>query len=142
MQFAVFTCLSKEVALFHECAIAPSLKCFPEYLEPDCATARPQLGHSWEAWETCSKVLPRVSWLINLSKKHKIKPSDPWPFSELIFRTGTWGGKHPEVPEGADTGSGISGSVNSPLYPGLSLITASLLVLTALVWLAIKLSDS
>jgi hypothetical protein len=49
----------------------------------------PQQGHSWKVWEMCSKVLPHVSWLIDLSKKHKIRPADPYPFAEVIFRTGT-----------------------------------------------------
>jgi len=87
VQSAVFARLSKkEVTLFHECAIALLSNAFPNTWN----LTGPRQGHSWEAWETCSKVLPHVSWLIGLSKKHKIKPFDPWPFAELIFRTGTW----------------------------------------------------
>ncbi|PYI09529.1 TPR-like protein [Aspergillus sclerotiicarbonarius CBS 121057] len=49
-----------------------------------------QQGHSWASWETCSSILPHVSWLIRLTDKHGMKPKDPELFAELIFRTATY----------------------------------------------------
>jgi hypothetical protein len=87
VQSAVFARLSeKEVTLFHESAVALLSTAFPN----NWNVSGPQQGHSWKAWETCSKVLPHVSWLVDLSKKHKIRPADPYPFAEVIFRTGAW----------------------------------------------------
>jgi tetratricopeptide (TPR) repeat protein len=87
VQSAVLVRLSeKEVTFFHESAVALLSTAFPN----NWNLSGPQQGHSWRAWETCSKVLPHVSWLIDLSKEHKIRPADPYPFAEVIFRTGAW----------------------------------------------------
>ena len=48
-----------------------------------------QQGHGWASWETTSKVLPHVQWVMEIVKKHKLKPSNPELFAELIFRSGT-----------------------------------------------------
>ena len=45
-------------------------------------------GHGWASWETCSAILPHVSWLMQLSTKHKIKSAKPGLWAELVFRTG------------------------------------------------------
>lgn len=45
-------------------------------------------GHGWAAWETCSAILPHVSWLMQLSEKHKIKTANPDLWAELVFRAG------------------------------------------------------
>ncbi|KAJ6447148.1 coxI translation protein CYA5 [Purpureocillium lavendulum] len=50
----------------------------------------PHQGHSFEAWETCSAVLPHVSWLISLSTTHNLQPSNSDLWVELIFRAGTY----------------------------------------------------
>ncbi|OAA60362.1 tpr repeat-containing protein [Niveomyces insectorum RCEF 264] len=47
-------------------------------------------GHGWEAWETCSAVLPHVSWLMQLAQKHSISSSVPELWAELIFCSGTY----------------------------------------------------
>ncbi|KAK2764464.1 hypothetical protein FQN54_009159 [Arachnomyces sp. PD_36] len=49
-----------------------------------------QQGHQWASWESCGEVLPHVSWLVELSKKHNLKPSQPELFAELNFRLGTY----------------------------------------------------
>ncbi|KAH0545465.1 hypothetical protein FGG08_000466 [Glutinoglossum americanum] len=49
-----------------------------------------QQGHGWASWETCSEVLPHVNWLMDLSKKHKLKAGNPELFAELIFRSGAY----------------------------------------------------
>ena len=86
VQSAVFARLSeKEATFYHDSAVALLSAAFPNTWN----LSGPYQGHSWNAWETCSKVLPHVSWLIDLSKKQKIRPADPYPFAELIFRTGT-----------------------------------------------------
>jgi hypothetical protein len=46
-------------------------------------------GHGFASWETCGAVLPHVSWLMKLSEKHKLKPSNPDQWAELICRAGT-----------------------------------------------------
>lgn len=45
-------------------------------------------GHGFSAWETCSEVLPHVSSLIELVKRHNLKASQPESFAELVFRAG------------------------------------------------------
>ncbi len=46
-------------------------------------------GHGWASWETCGAVLPHVSWLMKISEKHKLKPSNPDLWAELVCRAGT-----------------------------------------------------
>lgn len=46
-------------------------------------------GHGWASWETCSAILPHVSWLIQISDKHKVKPVNTNLWAELVFRAGT-----------------------------------------------------
>jgi hypothetical protein len=48
-----------------------------------------QQGHGWASWETCSAILPHVSWLMKLNEAHSLKATNPELFAELIFRTGT-----------------------------------------------------
>lgn len=48
-----------------------------------------QQGHSWASWETCSTILPHVSWLIKLSQTHSLSIADEELFAELVFRAGT-----------------------------------------------------
>ena len=45
-------------------------------------------GHGFSAWEKCGEVLPHVSSLIELVKRHKLKASEPESFAELVFRAG------------------------------------------------------
>lgn len=46
-------------------------------------------GHGWASWETCSVVLPHVSWLMRLTEEHSLKPTNLELYAELIFRAGT-----------------------------------------------------
>lgn len=46
-------------------------------------------GHGWASWETCSAILPHVSWLMQISEKHNIKSTMPDVWAELVFRAGT-----------------------------------------------------
>lgn len=48
-----------------------------------------QQGHGWASWETCSAVLPHISWLMKLTEMHCLKAINPELFAELIFRAGT-----------------------------------------------------
>jgi hypothetical protein len=48
-----------------------------------------QQGHGWASWETCSVVLPHISWLMKLAETKRLEPNDPELFAELIFRAGT-----------------------------------------------------
>jgi hypothetical protein len=48
-----------------------------------------QHGHGWASWETCSAILPHVSWLMRLCEKHMIRSADPALWAELVFRAGT-----------------------------------------------------
>ncbi|KAB5575359.1 tpr repeat-containing protein [Coniochaeta sp. 2T2.1] len=48
-------------------------------------------GHGFESWQTCSAVLPHVSWLMELYLKHNIKSTNPTHWVELVFRVGTRG---------------------------------------------------
>ncbi|KAK7743150.1 hypothetical protein SLS53_004235 [Cytospora paraplurivora] len=50
----------------------------------------PSQGHGYKSWELCGAVLSHVGWLMALTKKHKLKPSDPNTWAELIFRAGTY----------------------------------------------------
>lgn len=49
----------------------------------------PSQGHGYQSWELCGRVLSHISWLMALTKKHKLKPSNSNMWAELIFRAGT-----------------------------------------------------
>ncbi|KAK3381006.1 tpr repeat-containing protein [Podospora didyma] len=40
-------------------------------------------NHGWESWETCCAILPRVSWLMVLSEKHKVKSGNTTVWAKL-----------------------------------------------------------
>jgi hypothetical protein len=46
-------------------------------------------GHGWESWETCSAILPHVSWLMQISDEQKVKTTKSDLWAELVFRSGT-----------------------------------------------------
>lgn len=46
-------------------------------------------GHGWASWETCSEVLPHVSYLMALVQMYKLSPIRLETFAELIFRSGS-----------------------------------------------------
>jgi hypothetical protein len=43
-------------------------------------------SHQFTAWAKCELCLPHVNFLIEKTKKHSLKASDPKMFSELILR--------------------------------------------------------
>ncbi|WEW59212.1 hypothetical protein PRK78_004681 [Emydomyces testavorans] len=47
-------------------------------------------GHGWFSWETCSAVLPHVSWLMGLTEKYQLKATNSELYAELIFRAGQY----------------------------------------------------
>ncbi|EFQ99406.1 hypothetical protein MGYG_02418 [Nannizzia gypsea CBS 118893] len=49
-----------------------------------------QQGHGWASWETCSTILPHVSWLIRLTQGHPFRIINHELFAELVFRAGTY----------------------------------------------------
>ncbi|KAI9765919.1 MAG: hypothetical protein M1840_007060 [Geoglossum simile] len=87
VQATVFNRLSKDEVIF---SLDSTVKLLSNGFPNTWKKSGPQQGHGWASWETCSEVLPHVSWLIGLVKKHKLKSNDPELFAELIFRSGTY----------------------------------------------------
>jgi hypothetical protein len=84
VQFAVFTRLPKEERVFYlGTAISLLYHGFPNTWNKTGL----QQGHGWAAWETCSSVLPHVSWLTGLTEKNKLGATNTDLFAELIFRS-------------------------------------------------------
>lgn len=48
-----------------------------------------QQGHGWASWETCSAMLPHVTWLIKLTEENSLSATNQELFAELVFRAGT-----------------------------------------------------
>ncbi|KAL2022812.1 hypothetical protein VTK56DRAFT_4628 [Thermocarpiscus australiensis] len=87
VQFAVFLRLPKSERIVNfDLAVKILYFGFPNTWQ----ARGPHQGHGWAAWETCSAILPHVSWLMQLSEKHKIKSAHPELWAELVFRTGTY----------------------------------------------------
>lgn len=49
----------------------------------------PAQGHGYQSWEQCGAVLPHVRWLMALTEKHALTPTDANAWAELLFRCGT-----------------------------------------------------
>lgn len=86
VQATIFERLPKDqVSFYLDATITILSKGFPNTWKD----SGPRQGHGFASWESCSEVLPHVNWLIDLTKKHKLKPSNPENFAELVFRAGT-----------------------------------------------------
>lgn len=86
IQFTVFSRLSPdETSLFFSHAVGMLSYSFPNTWNE----RTPQQGHGWDTWETCSLILPRVSWLIKLTQAHSVDTASQELFAELVFRAGT-----------------------------------------------------
>ncbi|KAK4250129.1 hypothetical protein C7999DRAFT_38842 [Corynascus novoguineensis] len=42
-------------------------------------------GHGWASWETCDAALPHVSWLMEMSEKHKLNTSEPGRWADYLW---------------------------------------------------------
>ncbi|GAD96166.1 hypothetical protein MGYG_02418 [Paecilomyces variotii No. 5] len=83
VQFAGFTWLNlTEKLLYLDSAIRILFFGFPNTWKQRGY----QQGHDWASWETCSVVVPHVSWLMSLTDKYNLKPTDLEFNAELIFR--------------------------------------------------------
>ena len=86
VQFAVFLRLSKSDRIaYFDLAVRILYFDFPNTWQGRGA----HQGHGFASWETCSAILPHISWLMKLSEKYKIVSTDPAMWAELVFRAGT-----------------------------------------------------
>ncbi|KAK4221160.1 hypothetical protein QBC38DRAFT_461780 [Podospora fimiseda] len=87
VQFAVFLRLSKADRIkYFDLAVRILYYDFPNTWQHRGA----HQGHGWASWETCSAILPHVSWLMILFDKYKIKSANTVLWAELVFRAGTY----------------------------------------------------
>ena len=56
-------------------------------------------GRSWQAWETCSAVLPHISHIMIIATQNRLRATDDEAFAELLFRARTylWGKEQPTL---------------------------------------------
>ncbi|KXX82634.1 hypothetical protein MMYC01_201088 [Madurella mycetomatis] len=87
VQFAVFLRLSKsDRIVYFDLAVRILSSDFPNTWQARGA----HQGHGFASWETCTTILPHVSWLMKLSEEYKIKSENSIMWAELVFRAGTY----------------------------------------------------
>lgn len=87
-EVVLFGLSAAEKTLFFDSTIKLLSSGFPNTWRTSWKRTDMQQGHGWASWGQCSKVLPHVARLIQITKQHKLKASDPAHFAELVFRCG------------------------------------------------------